>query len=67
MEVQREEREKYGRREGEREAGNTENELRGRVRTKGDNGVRERDSGEEEWSEKLCVREGGGREGGMVR
>jgi hypothetical protein len=30
------------------------------VETKGDNGVRERDSGEEGWSEKLCVREGGG-------
>jgi hypothetical protein len=34
------------------------------VETKGDNGVRERDSGEEGWSEKLCVREGGG---GMLR
>jgi hypothetical protein len=33
------------------------------VETKGDNGVRETDSGEEGWSEKLCVREGG-REGG---
>jgi hypothetical protein len=30
------------------------------VETKGDNGVRERDSGEEGWTEKLCVREGGG-------
>jgi hypothetical protein len=37
------------------------------VETKGDNGVRERDSGEEGWSEKLCLREGGGREGGMLR
>jgi hypothetical protein len=38
------------------------------VETKGDNGVRERDSGEEGWTEKLCVREGGGgRGGGMVR
>jgi hypothetical protein len=36
------------------------------VETKGDNGVRERDSGEEGWTEKLCVREGverGGRRG----
>jgi hypothetical protein len=30
------------------------------VETKGDNGVRERDSGEEGWTEKLCVRGGGG-------
>jgi hypothetical protein len=29
------------------------------VERKGDNGVRERDSGEEGWTEKLCVREGG--------
>jgi hypothetical protein len=29
------------------------------VETKGDNGVRERDSGEEGWTQKLCVREGG--------
>jgi hypothetical protein len=35
------------------------------VETKGDNGVREMDSGEEGWSEKLCVREGGGGEGAM--
>jgi hypothetical protein len=36
------------------------------VERKGDNGVRERDSGEEWWSEKLCVREGvgGGGRGG---
>jgi hypothetical protein len=34
------------------------------VETKGDNGVRERDSGEEGWTEKLCVREGGGERGG---
>jgi hypothetical protein len=31
------------------------------VETKGDNGVRERDSGEEGWTEKSCVRGGGGR------
>jgi hypothetical protein len=34
------------------------------VETRGDNGVRERDSGEEGWTEKLCVREGGGEETG---
>jgi hypothetical protein len=33
------------------------------VETKGDNGVRDRDSGEEGWTEKLCVREVGGRGG----
>jgi hypothetical protein len=35
------------------------------LETKGDNGVRERDSGEEGWSEKLCGREGAerGRDG----
>jgi hypothetical protein len=39
------------------------------VDTKGDNGVRERYSGEEGWSERLCVGEGGqrGRDGDIKK